>query len=99
MRTISSHTRLEASSHTRRMLTSLWPWEQKTESAGVGRDVAESQKVDVDCLKPSWVSDFNRTDFSLRPFGVEGIERHLVIPSTTLSVVGIFSRPIFLEMT
>ena len=76
MRTISSHTRLEASSHTRRMLTSLWPWEQKTESAGVGRDVAESQKVDVDCLKPSWVSDFNQPIFRyahLVPKGLESI--------------------------
>ena len=49
------------------------------------------------------VSDFNRTDCALRPSGAEEItrstERHLVIPFATLSVVDIFSRPIFPEMT
>ena len=48
--------------------------EKKTESTRVGRAEAEPRKVDVDCLKPSRVSDFNQTDFSLHPSSAEGIE-------------------------
>ena len=33
--------------------------EWKAEWAGVGRAEADPRKVNVDCLKPSWVSDFN----------------------------------------
>ena len=41
--------------------------EQKTELARVERAEAEPRKVDVDCPKPSWVSDFNRTVFFVTP--------------------------------
>ena len=46
---------------------------QRAESAGVGRGEADPRETVVGCPKPSWVSDFNQTDFSLRPFGAEGI--------------------------
>ena len=75
---------------------------QKAEPTGVGRAEADPRKTVVGCPKPSWVSDFNQTEFSLRPSGAEGIgndpaERHLVISSTTLSVVDIFSRLVSLN--
>ena len=47
---------------------------QKTEPTGVGRAKVDPRKTVVGCLKPSWVSDFNQTDFSLRPSVAEGIK-------------------------
>ena len=66
----------------------------------VGRAEGDHQETDVVCPKPSCtVSGFTQTNFSLHPSVAEETERHLVIPSTTLSVVDIFSKPIFPEMT
>ena len=42
---------------------------QKTEPAEVGRVEDDPRKTVVGCPKPSWVSEFNRTDFSLHTSG------------------------------
>ena len=47
---------------------------QKTEPAGVRRAEADPRETVVGCPKPSWMSDFNRTNFSLCPSAAEGIE-------------------------
>ena len=49
------------------------PNRQKPELVRVGRAIVEPRKVHVDCLKLSWVSDFNHNHFSLRPSSAEGI--------------------------
>ena len=76
--------------------------EQKAESPGVGRVEAEPQIVDVDCLKPSWMSDFiglilHYTHLCLRDLN-QSAKRHLVISFVTLLDVGVFLRPIWPEM-
>ena len=46
---------------------------KRAESAEVGRAEADPRKIDVDCLKPSRVFEFNQNVFSLRPSIAEGI--------------------------
>ena len=46
---------------------------QKAELAGVGRAEADPRETIVGFPKPSWVFEFNQTDFSVRPSDAEGI--------------------------
>ena len=71
----------------------------------VGRAEADPQRTDVGCPKPSCVVCPTLTGPIFRYAHLvlkdrkRSAKRHLVIPSATLSVVDIFSKPIFPEMT
>ena len=96
---LSKSTGINKGSRTSRFCSSRQDPKAEDRTGRVGRAEADRRWTDVGCPKPSCaMSGFNRTILCRRDRN-RSAERHLIIPSATLSVVDIFSKLIFPEMT